>query len=512
MSNEISVEHLLLSGIKSNEQQKLAIIRLFLSLAHADGNLSENEISAIKSILKNLEIDCVDLTEELNDIQHDTITFLQSVRDIFSDEAKIYIIKQIIHFCFCDGTYSAFERLALFKIAKSLGNAGELVYQGEQAYIEQCANQMKQISQAYERSEDSEFDWSKAAMVGGLSVSGGLLVFVTGGLAAPAIGGLIGSQILGYSGAAAVSSGLAALGGGSLASGGLGVAGGTAVISSLFGLGGAAATARTTMNLCGDLEEYQLIRITPDRYACHSFICIHGFLQQGLNPQKEWLAITEYDQYSDIYSLSWESKTLQDLGKNLSLCAGKFAAAPFLAYVASSGLKSAGNLFALPATVLTLLSMIDNPWFVARNKAQKAGEQLGKDISKMKAPVSLLGYSLGSRVIAYALEYLQQNDQYGKVFNVFFMGGAIGQDHCIFTEGTINKIVANKIFNIYSSNDVILKYVYRAAELGNYPIGISALRSSQIIDVDASELVHGHLDYPQKLAQLMELCADHPRC
>ena len=67
------------------------------------------------------------------------------------------------------------------------------------------------------------------------AVSKGILVSLTGvtatTLAAPAIGTAIGVHLLGLSGAAATSAGLAVAGGGSVVSGGLGMAGGTAIIS-----------------------------------------------------------------------------------------------------------------------------------------------------------------------------------------------------------------------------------------------------------------------------------------
>lgn len=62
-------------------------------------------------------------------------------------------------------------------------------------------------------------------------------------LAAPAIGTAIGVHVLGLSGAAATSAGLAAAGGGSLASGGLGMAGGSAILSASGTAAGAATVA-----------------------------------------------------------------------------------------------------------------------------------------------------------------------------------------------------------------------------------------------------------------------------
>lgn len=72
--------------------------------------------------------------------------------------------------------------------------------------------------------------WRVAAIVGT-----GVACVATGGLAAPALGAVIGSSVLGLSGAAASSAGLAMLGGGALAAGGAGMAGGTALVAGVAG-------------------------------------------------------------------------------------------------------------------------------------------------------------------------------------------------------------------------------------------------------------------------------------
>jgi hypothetical protein len=70
----------------------------------------------------------------------------------------------------------------------------------------------------------------KTLVIGGAVVVGAACFLGLGLVAAPAVGTWVGSTFLGWSGCAATSSGLAALGGGSLATGGLGMAGGTAVV------------------------------------------------------------------------------------------------------------------------------------------------------------------------------------------------------------------------------------------------------------------------------------------
>ena len=91
--------------------------------------------------------------------------------------------------------------------------------------------------------QDTDISWGW--VVGGALLAGGA-VLVTGGTASPLVAG-IGSWfggMMGLSGAAATSAGLATLGFGSLASGGLGMAGGAAVITAGLSLAGDAAVEK----------------------------------------------------------------------------------------------------------------------------------------------------------------------------------------------------------------------------------------------------------------------------
>ena len=104
-------------------------------------------------------------------------------------------------------------------------------------------------------------DWRSIARNLTIIAGSAVVLGVTGGVAAPWIGGLIGSLLLGLSGAAATSAGLALLGGGAIAIGGAGVAGGTAVLvggSALLGsmLGRAFTAEGEADDLSGNLAAF----------------------------------------------------------------------------------------------------------------------------------------------------------------------------------------------------------------------------------------------------------------
>jgi hypothetical protein len=106
-------------------------------------------------------------------------------------------------------------------------------------------------------------------------------------------------------------------------------------------------------------------------------------------------------------------------------------------------------------------------------------------------------------VIFYALQVLSTKDQ---VFieNVYLFGGAQERkDNTGWTNAS--KSVSGKIYNVYSSNDNVLKILYQAGTLGSSPIGLKPIVSetNQIVNLDASEWIKGHSDYHKNFELLL---------
>lgn len=492
--------------ISLTQTEACAILRALLFLAKVDGDISDNEFKIIRQLKDIYGCKNFDLIEEFKNLSDHIGEIL---KDLKRKEAKKALLKTFIHFCYCDGAYTASERLMLYHIVEGLGAKPELVFKIEQNYAHEAQKALEKYAKEHpqelgEHSED--FSWQKMAMTAGLVVGGGAALAATGGLLAPVVGGIIGTSIFGLTGAAASSAGLAALGGGAIATGGGGMAAGGAVVSSLLGLGGIGLGAKTGWNLFGDLEEFEPIQLTPHREACHQLLCIHGFMQQNARLEDMWSPVVQFDQYSDVYGLRWESKTLANWSEMLQQVRLKISAGNAAAAMAARATKAAGGLVVLPVTIASAFSLIDNPWHVARNRAELAGKELAIRIMNLPSPISLIGYSLGSRVIAYALEYLEKNECYGKIFDVYFMGGAVSKNHQIFRKNNLEKLVVNNAYNFYSKKDWVLTYLYQTAELGDKPIGLMQIESSRVINIDATHIIDGHLQYPSKIKQLLALC------
>jgi len=64
------------------------------------------------------------------------------------------------------------------------------------------------------------------------------------------------------------------------------------------------------------------------------------------------------------------------------------------------------NAIAWPASLITLASVIDNPWGVCCRRSAEVGKLLAEVLlsrEQGQRPVTLIGFSLGARVIYYCL-------------------------------------------------------------------------------------------------------------
>jgi hypothetical protein len=243
--------------------------------------------------------------------------------------------------------------------------------------------------------------------IAGMMIMGGAALAATSGLAAPALGGAIGTYFMGLSGAAATSAGLASLGGGSIAAGGFGMAGGKIVIGTLFGFGGSGLAGKKMYRRTAALEEFDFEHLGGN--GMHVSIAVSGWLSQKSDLPRRWACVPVVAQHGQHYVLRWESKHLLALGAafaSLTMNSGLMTAIKQCTLRAS---KAGAGRLNFPAAVLSALGLIDNPWHIAVDRAEKTGKHLASILMAGvggRRPVSLVGFSLGSRVIFYALEAL----------------------------------------------------------------------------------------------------------
>ena len=116
-----------------------------------------------------------------------------------------------------------------------------------------------------------------------------------------------------------------------------------------------------------------------------------------------------------------------------------------------------------------------------------------------------MGHSLGARVIHSLLSALSTVDR-SCIKEVYLLGGAVDGTKTD-TWGEIAKAVDGRIYNVYSSNDDVLRMLYQGANAFlSQPIGIRDIRSSEprIYNFDASTIVAGHMRHKDSFGQVLD--------
>ena len=325
-------------------------------------------------------------------------------------------------------------------------------------------------------------------LMGLATVGGGIAVAVTGGLAAPLIAAGTGA-FLGTASATALGSTV-----------------GLAVISSLFGAAGAGLTGYRMSRRYGNLEEFKFAILTNGREP-HLTISVTGWLINGSEADfhKPWSTL--YNS-KEQYTLIWETKYLNELGSCLTkLFYSTVISEASMGILKQTALAGVMAAAALPTVILKVGSIIDNPWSVCCSRAVLAGKQLADVLLTRKAgkrPVTLIGFSLGARVIYYCLEEMKNHkDCKGIIENVILLGAPVTISE---KWDEIANLVAGKIINGYCRNDWILNVIYRATSTSLAIAGLSPVesKSDKIVNVDLSEHVSGHFDYAVKMESILQ--------
>jgi pimeloyl-ACP methyl ester carboxylesterase len=111
----------------------------------------------------------------------------------------------------------------------------------------------------------------------------------------------------------------------------------------------------------------------------------------------------------------------------------------------------------LPVVLTKLAYLIDNPWSVSMTRADMAGLIMADSLIDRNLgarPITLVGFSLGSRVIFSCLRELARKGAVGLIQNVYMFGSpvVISKDDWI----KARSVVSGRFVNGYATNDWIL--------------------------------------------------------
>ncbi|CAN6541565.1 unnamed protein product [Malus baccata var. baccata] len=351
--------------------------------------------------------------------------------------------------------------------------------------------------------KDKWAKWKRGGIIGAAAITGGALLTITGGLAAPAIAAGLGAlaptlgtiiPVIGASGFAA-----AATAAGSVA--------GSVVVAASFGAAGAGLTGSKMARRTGGVDQFEFKAIGENhnqgRLAVE--ILVSGFVFDEEDFMKPWEG---HDDNLERYAVLWESK---------NLIAVSTAIQDWLTSTLAMGLMKQGAMmtvlgtlvtaFAWPATLLAATAFIDSKWAIAVDRSDKAGKLLAEVLLKGihgNRPVTLVGFSLGARVIFKCLQCLAETEHHAElVERVVLLGAPIS----IADEKweAARKMVAGRFVNAYSTNDWMLGVAFRASLLSRGLAGIQPINVQGIENVDVTDIIDSHSSYLWSTKQILEL-------
>ncbi|XP_008560315.1 transmembrane and coiled-coil domain-containing protein 4 [Microplitis demolitor] len=406
---------------------------------------------------------------------------------------SILIVQDAVLFAVQSGEYDARQRVLARRLAELLNVPFDLIELYEHSLVELLSKDVNDRTEEEDNNakrRDKIRKIKRYTSIGIATVAGGTLIGLTGGLAAPFIGVGVGT-ILGGASAAALTS-----------------TAGVAIIGSIFGVAGAGLTGYKMNKRVGRVEEFSfepLSRFCETDQQLHVAIAVTGWLksQDVDNIIKPWrcLALSR-----EQYALRYETKYLVELGQALEYIlsmAVSFATQEALKYTILSGIMSA---IAWPAALLSIASVIDNPWSVCCRRSSEVGKHLAHVLLSRqhgKRPVTLIGYSLGARVIFYCLRELADVGHAEGIIQDAIMLGAPVTDKSSQWE-KCSRVVAGKMINGYCSADWLLRFLYRTLSMSTGVAGLAAIKCPRVTNVDLSGLISGHTEYSDKLVEIMD--------
>ncbi|XP_051114828.1 uncharacterized protein LOC127240292 [Andrographis paniculata] len=352
--------------------------------------------------------------------------------------------------------------------------------------------------------DDTWAKWKRGGIIGAAALTGGTLMAITGGLAAPAIaagfsalaptvGAII--PVVGASGCAFLATAA-------------GSAAGSVAVAASFGAAGAGLTGSKMAKRISDVEEFEFKAIGENhnqgRLAVE--ILVSGFVYEEEDFMRPWEG---YDDNLERYVVQWESKHLIPISNAIQdWVTSKISREIMKQGAMMTALSTLVTAVAWPATLLSLTKFIDSKWAIAIDRSDKAGKLLAEVLQKGlqgHRPVTLVGFSLGARVIFSCLQTLAEThplDSGGIVERVVLMGAPVPISDMNWE--TTRKAVSGRYVNAYSTNDWMLGIAFRATLLSQGLAGIQAVEVPGIQNVDVSEMIDGHSAYLWGSQQILE--------
>jgi hypothetical protein len=464
-----------LEGVKPEQKQPDPADQ---KLKEEDINIKEQKVTPNEEVNKAIRAIYPPIKTKLLDLQEDKRRLIL--------HSTMLLLLSLEH-------YLSHSRVLLLYLTSSLNIPVEFLTEDESAVAKTLLKAAEEMNADKEKEKKAEEGSSgRKWKVGLAAVAGAAIIGVTGGLAAPLVAAGLGTMMGGL--------GLA----GTAAAGYLGaVAESTLIVGGLFGAYGGRMTGKMMDEYAKEVEDFAFVPIHKFSRARKSeneyrrlrvAICISGWLTEKEEVIKPWRVIAPT---IEGFALKYEIEALLKLGNAMSIMLQSkmwlYAKKEIIKRTIFAALQEA----LWPLALLKVSRIVDNPFSVALVRSDKAGEVLADAIinkAQGERPVTLVGYSLGARVIYRCLMTLAEKKAFGLVENVVMLGTPAPSDSADWRK--IRSVVSGRVINVYSENDYVLAFLYRTSSI---QFGVAGLHKAEFVkgveNIDVSDIVSGHLRY-----------------
>ncbi|KAF2154066.1 DUF726-domain-containing protein [Myriangium duriaei CBS 260.36] len=390
--------------------------------------------------------------------------------------------------------YTAWSRVLLLYLTSSLSLPVKLLEEDEAKIASGLLHAVDMSGETSTKKAADENAFSRKWKVGLATVAGAAVIGITGGLAAPLLAAGVGSVMGGLGlGATATAGYLGTL------------AGSSVLVGGLFGAYGGKMTGEMMDQYAKEVEDFAFIPVRSpspkDKDAnaqrrLRVTVGVSGWLGSADDVDKPWKVLGPTS--AETFALRFELKALLALGNALTTllksAAWGYAKSEIIKRTVFASLTAA----LWPIGLLKVSRLVDNPFSVAKARADKAGEVLADAIinkAQGERPISLIGYSLGARTIYVCLKKMAERGAFGLVEDVILLGAPAPSDALDWR--IVRAVAAGRVVNVYSSQDYILGFLYRSSSVQLGVAGLQAIDPNVkgVESLDFSSEIQGHTSW-----------------
>ncbi|KAI1456212.1 DUF726-domain-containing protein [Annulohypoxylon moriforme] len=413
-------------------------------------------------------------------------------------EKRMLILHSVLLLLLSLEHYNAHSRILLLHLTTSLGLSVAVLSEDEKKVARgllTAAEKMSGDEEAKKRADQNRT--SRRWKMGIAGVAGAALIGITGGLAAPLLASGLGTVLGGIGlGATATAGYLGAL------------AGSGVLVGSLFGAYGARMTSKAMEQYTRDVEDFAFVPTYEPESEIEArrlrvAIGISGWLGNKDDVVGPWKCIGPGQ---ETFALRFELGALMNLGNALTSLVTSAAWSYAKSEIIKRTVFAALTAGLWPLALLKARHLIDNPWYVANQRAQKAGEVLADALinkAQGERPVTLVGYSLGAKVVHVCLQQLAERKAFGLVENAIILGAPAPSNSADWRR--IRSVVSGRVVNVYSTKDYILAFLSRTSSIQFGVAGLSPILNVKGVEnVEVGDLVNGHTLYRHATAPILK--------